>query len=98
MKDVRVKIIDLHRTFMGRMTIRKNLGEKVKQERSNNCSQSGALHLVSWGEKDYEKGEGSTPEELFNDMSQLAPHLQEAAFVCNNVLSNYSLQQLKANV
>ncbi len=70
-KDVRDKIIDLHKAGMGYKTIAKQLGEKVttvgvitrKWKKQNNCqspSDWGSMQdLTSWSFNDHENGEES---------------------------------------
>ncbi len=70
-KDVRDKIVDLHKAGMGYKTIAKQLGEKVttagaiicKWEKQNNCqspSDWGSMQdLTSWSFNDHENGEES---------------------------------------
>ena len=67
-KDIRDKIVDLHKAGMGYRTIGKQLGEKAttvgaiirkwkKFKMTVNLPQSG--DLTSWGINDHEEGEGS---------------------------------------
>ncbi len=71
-KDVRDKIVDLHKAGMGYKTIAKQLGEKVTtvganilkwKETQNNCespSDWGSMQdLTSWSFNDHENGEES---------------------------------------
>ncbi len=64
-KDVRDKIVDLHKTGMDYKTISKQLGEKVTtEEETQNNSQSpsdwGSMQdLTSWSFNDHENGEES---------------------------------------
>ncbi len=70
-KDVRDKIVDLHKAGMGYKTIAKHLGEKVTtagvimqmEETQNNCqspSDWGSMQdLTSWRFNDHENGEES---------------------------------------
>ncbi len=71
-KDVRDKIVDLHKAGMGYKTIAKQLGEKVTtvgaiysqmEETQNNCqspSDWGSMQdLTSWSFNDHENGEES---------------------------------------
>ncbi len=71
-KDVRDKIVDLHKAGMGYKTIAKQLGEKVTtvgaiirkwKKHKNNCqslSDWGSMQdLTSWSFRDHENGEES---------------------------------------
>ncbi len=70
-KDVRYKIVDLHKAGMGYKTIANQLGEKVttvgviicKGKKQNNCqspSDWGSMQdLTSWSFNDHENGEES---------------------------------------
>ncbi len=70
-KDVRDKIVDLHKAGMGYKTIAKQLGEKVtttgaiirKWKKQNNCQSPsvwGSMQdLASWSFNDHENGEES---------------------------------------
>ncbi len=70
-KDVRDKIVDLHKAGMGYKTIAKQLGEKVttvgviirKWKKQNNCQSPsvwGSMQdLTSWSFNDHENGEES---------------------------------------
>ncbi len=71
-KDVRDKIVDLHKAGMGYKTIAKQLGEKVTnswcdysqmEETQNNCQSPsvwGSMQdLTSWSFNDHENGEES---------------------------------------
>ncbi len=70
-KDVRNKILDLHKAGMGYKTIGKQLGEKVttvgviirKWKKTKNCqspSDRGSMQdLTSWSFSDHENGEES---------------------------------------
>ncbi len=82
-KDVRGKIVELHKAGMGYKTIAKQLGEKVttvgaiirKWKKQNNCqspSDWGSMQdLTSWRFNDHENGEESAQnytEDLVNDL------------------------------
>ncbi len=63
-KDVRDKIVDLHKAGMGYKTIAKQLGEKVTtEETQNNCqfpSVWGSMQDITlWSFNDHENGEES---------------------------------------
>ncbi len=68
-KDIREKIVDLHKAGMGYKTISKKLGEKEttdysEMEEIQNNHQSPSVwssmqDLTSWGKDDHEKDEGS---------------------------------------
>ncbi len=70
-KDIRDKIVDLHKAGMGYKTISKKLGKRRRQlkcdylemeEIQNHQSPSvwsSMQDLTSWGKDDHEKGEGS---------------------------------------
>ena len=75
-KDIRDKILDLHKAGMGYMKISKRLGEKLtsvgaiirkckKHTVTANFPRSGAPHKISasWDINDDEKGQGSAQED-----------------------------------
>ena len=66
-KDVRDKIVDLHKAGMGYKTISKKFGEKkttvgaIIRKWKKYKTTINWQDLVSWGKDDHEKGEGSAP-------------------------------------
>ena len=62
-KDIRDKIVDLHKAGMGYKKISKQLGEKLLEQLlengRNTKSPPMSLDLASWDVNDNEKGQGS---------------------------------------